>query len=270
MQNKDRVLITGGSSGFGLELAHRFGATGHDLLLVALPGEELEEAAHLVRTQYPSVEVHHFGVDLSLADGPKRVSDFVRAHSLRIDVLINNAGFGTWGFLPDIDGDRELAMLRLNIEGLYRLTRLFLPEMIAQRRGHIINIASIAAFQPNPYMAAYGATKAFVRSFSLALYWEMRDQQLPIHVTTVCPPAARTPFREASGMAESALFSGWLAVDAPLVADATFRGYRRKAYQVIPGRLYRFLYVLTRLLPERLSILIGLDTLRKGIPRPRG
>lgn len=266
MNKNSFVVITGGSSGIGLELASRFGAEGYPLFLVALPGKELEEAALILKDKYPTLQVTHLGVDLSREDGPDRVLAFVREQEMDVDVLVNNAGFGTWGFLPDVDQERELSMLRLNIEGLYRLTRLFLADMIEKRRGHIVNIASIAAFQPNPYMAAYGASKAFVRSFSLSLYWEMRDQKLPIHITTVCPPAVRTPFRDAAGMKDSALFSSWLAVDAPLVADAAFRGFKRKSYQVIPGLLYRFLYVVIRLVPERVSVMIGLHTLRKGLP----
>ncbi|MBP6184719.1 MAG: SDR family oxidoreductase [Saprospiraceae bacterium] len=263
---KDTILITGGSSGFGLELAHRFAASGHPLVLVALPGKALDLAKSEVEQRYPGIHVYTLPVDLTAADGPDLVFSFIQNKGLTIDGLINNAGFGTWGFLPDISQEKEEAMIHLNILALYRLTRLFLPGMIARKRGQIMHIASIAAFQPNPYMATYGATKAFVRSFSQALERELKDQGSPVRVTTVCPPAARTPFREASGMKDSALFSGWLSVDAPLVADAAFRAYQRKQGLMIPGRLYRILHVLTRFLPEWVSTNIAIQTLRKGLP----
>lgn len=267
--DKPIVLITGGSSGFGLELAHRFAGDGHSLVLVALPGRDLEEVSAALQGRYPGVAVHALGVDLSTTRGPEEVIAFTDGLGLDIGVLINNAGFGTWGYLPNVPVERELAMLRLNIEALYRLTQAYLPRMDARGRGHIINIASIAAFQPNPYMATYGASKAFVRSFSLALAQELRDQGSAVRVTVVCPPAARTPFQAASGMVRSALFSSWLAVDAPMVADAIYRGYRRGSRQVIPGWLFQVLAVITRLLPESVSTAIAIRTLRKGV-RGRG
>lgn len=263
---KDTILITGGSSGFGLELAHRFAASGHALVLVALPGVELDLAKSELEKRHPGIDVYTLPVDLTISDGPDQVFAYTQKMGLSVDGLINNAGFGTWGFLPDISQEKEEAMIHLNILALYRLTRLFLPGMVARKKGQIMHIASIAAFQPNPYMATYGATKAFVRSFSQALERELKDQGSPVRVTTVCPPAARTPFREASGMKDSALFSGWLSVDAPLVADAAFRAYQRKQGLMIPGRLYRFLHVLTRFLPEWVSTNIALQTLRKGLP----
>lgn len=266
----DTLLITGASSGFGLELARRFAADGHPLILVALPGAELDAAARELRDRHPGLAVHALGVDLSAEDGPRQVWAFTEAQGLQVDGLINNAGFGTWGFLPAISEERELQMIRLNMEALYRLTRLYLPGMVARRRGRIMNIASIAAFQPNPYMATYGATKAFVRSFSQALAVELRDQGSPVRVITVCPPAARTPFREASGMGGSALFEGWLAVDAPLVAEAAYRGFRKGRSLIIPGRFFRVLRVITRLLPESVSVWVGLSTLRQGVPRSAG
>ncbi len=267
--SKNTILITGSSSGFGLELAHRFAASGHALVLVALPGEEFDRAKTIIEQGHPGAEVYALPVDLTETDGPERVFAFTQKMGIAIDGLINNAGFGTWGFLPDISQEKEESMIQLNIMALYRLTRLFLPGMIARKKGQIMHIASIAAFQPNPYMATYGATKAFVRSFSQALERELKDQGSPVRITTVCPPAARTPFREASGMKDSALFSGWLSVDAPLVAEAAYRAYQRKQGLIIPGRLYRILHVLTRFLPEWVSTNIAIQTLRKGLPPHR-
>lgn len=266
---KDFIVITGGSSGLGYEIALRFAAAGYPLVIAALPDHAMANAKAKLTQHFPELEIRFFPIDLTLPDGPDRLFDFTQEEGIPIGGLINNAGFGTWGFLPDVPVRRELEMMQLNILALYRLTRLFLPGMIARRQGQIMHISSIAAFQPNPYMATYGATKSFVRSFSQALERELSDKGIPVYITTVCPPAARTPFRQASGMDDSALFTGWLAVDAPLIADAAFKGYQRKQGLVIPGKLFRILHVLTRLLPEWVSTLIAVHTLRKGLPESK-
>lgn len=261
------VIITGGSSGFGLELARRFALDGHPLLLAALPGQDLEQAAEELRQRHPGLPVHAFAVDLSKPEGPDALFAFTREQGLVIGGVVNNAGFGTWGFLPDIPQHSEEGMIGLNVLGLYRVTRLFLPDMVARGKGRIMHIASIAAFQPNPYMATYGATKAFVRSFSQALSRELVDRGSPVRIITVCPPASRTPFRDRAGMDRSALFAGWLSVDASLVADAAYRAWHKGQDLMIPGRLFRMLHVVTRLLPESLSIVVAQRTLRKGLHR---
>jgi uncharacterized protein len=259
------TLITGGSTGIGLEIADRFARDGHNLLLVALPGPELETARTMLLAKYPTINVDLFAVDLSTTDGPDQVGAFTRAKEYVIEVLVNNAGFGSWGFLPAIDQAREETMIALNITALYKLTRHYLREMQARNKGHIIHTASIAAFQPNPYMATYGATKAFVRSFSIALEHELKDQGSGIRITTVCPPAAKTAFVQASGMDRASLASSWLSSDVPTIADAAYRQYKRGGGQIIPGRLFQFLHFVTGFFPESLSIAIGKMTLRKGL-----
>lgn len=264
------ILITGGSSGFGLELARRFAQDGHPLLLAALEGPELDQAVEELRLRHPKLPVHAFAVDLSTPDGPDALFAHTRAQGWVIAGVVNNAGFGTWGYLSDIPQRSEENMIGLNVLGLYRVTRLFLPDMVARDRGRIMHIASIAAFQPNPYMATYGATKAFVRSFSQALSHELADQGSAVKIITVCPPAARTPFRQRAGMERSSLFGGWLSVDAPMVADAAYRAWHRGHDLMIPGRLFRILHIVTRLLPESLSIRLAKQTLRKGLHGARG
>lgn len=259
------TLITGGSTGIGLELADRFARDGHNLLLVALPGPELEAARTLLLGKYPLIKVDLFAVDLSVQDGPDQLRAYTNSKGYVIEVLVNNAGFGSWGFLPQIDQSREEAMIALNITALYKLTRYYLKEMQARNKGHIIHTASIAAFQPNPYMATYGATKAFVRSFSIALEHELKDQGSGVRITTVCPPAAKTAFVQASGMDRASLATSWLSSDVPTIADAAYRQYKRGGGQIIPGRLFQFLHFITGFFPETLSIAIGKMTLKKGL-----
>ena len=266
MNNLSHVLITGGSTGIGRELAFRFAASGHHLFLVALPEPALEETAADLRQQHPQCTVHTLALDLTEPNALDTLQTAIQDAGFPVDVLVNNAGFGTWGYLPHVGQAMEEKMIQLNILALYRLTRHFLQDMRQEQRGVIMNIASIAAFQPNPYMATYGASKAFVRSFSQALDQECRDQGENIRVLTVCPPAARTPFQDRAGMGQSALFRGWLAVDAPLVADAAFRAYRQRRHLMIPGRKFRLIRMLTNLLPESFRSGIARHTLRQRLP----
>lgn len=260
------VLITGGSTGIGRALAAHFARAGHHLILVALPGSELELAQTSLQSEYPEVDIQIYPVDLTQPGGPEGVWAFTSSKGLHVDVLVNNAGFGTWGPLHSIDREREVQMLELNILALYKLTRLYLGPMHDRNAGHLLFIASIAAFQPNPYMAVYGASKAFVRSLGLALYHELRDQGSNIRVTTVCPPAIPTAFQEVSGMSQSALYSGWLSSDVETVARAAWIGYARKKRQVIPTWYLPIVNVISRLMPEQLGIWLARQTLRKNLP----
>ena len=262
----ETFLITGGSSGIGLALAHHVARVGHHLILAALPGQELEEAGRDLRASFPGIDVHLCPVDLARPEGPDQVYAFTSSRDLVVDVLVNNAGVGTWGRLDTIDTRKEVGMIELNVLAQYKLTRLYLTPMQERKKGHILFVASIAAFQPNPYMSTYGATKAFVRSFGLALHHELIDQGSAIRVTTICPPAIPTAFQRVAGMEHSALFSGWLASDVESVAKAIWRGYRNNARQVIPSRLLTFLQPFIRLLPESWSIWMAKRTLRQNLP----
>ncbi len=260
------VLITGGSRGIGLALARHFARAGDRLILAALPDPELEHAAQSLKDAFPDVQVLTYPVDLTTPDAPQRLWSFVHEHQWHVDVLVNNAGFGTWGEVPRIDVEQELRMIDLNIRAVYSLTRLALDTMQTRDSGHIIFIASIAAFQPNPYMATYGATKAFIRNFGMALYHELKAKRSGIRVTTVCPPAIPTAFREVAGMHRSTLYSGWLSSDVETVARATWKGYLRKSRQVIPTWYLPLINPISRLLPEQFSIWLSRQTLRQNLP----
>ncbi len=260
------VLITGGSSGIGLALARHFARAGHHLVLVALPGRELDDAQSSLQHEFPDVSINGFAIDLTRPDAPDQVWAFTSSKGLHVDVLVNNAGVGTWGILNNIDPEKEVQMLELNILALYKLTRLYLAPMQKRNAGHLLFIASIAAFQPNPYMAAYGASKAFVRSLGLGLYHELKDQGSDVRVTTICPPAIPTAFQRVAGMDRSALYSGWLSSDVETVARAAWKGYLRKKRQVIPTWYLPMVNMISRLLPEQFSIWIARQTLRKNLP----
>lgn len=169
----ETVLITGASSGIGLELAKCFAADGGRLILLARNTEALETLAEELR-QAHRIEVMVLTADLSRPETPKRIFAELSAQRITVDVLVNNAGFGANGSFVEIPLPRQLAMLQVNITSLMELTGLFLPGMIARRRGGILNVGSVAGFQPGPGMTVYYATKAFVLSFTEALAEELR------------------------------------------------------------------------------------------------
>lgn len=188
------ILLTGASSGIGAALAVALAPKGAHLLLTARSADRLAELAQQVRSAGGHATV--LPLDLAAPGAARQLFDEVQRLGISIDTLINCAGFGLFGPLAGNDPARLSQMLQLNVVALTELTRLFLPELLA-RRGTVLNIASTAAFQPTPYMAAYGATKAYVLSFSEALWAEYRSRGL--RVAAVCPGPVETPFLDALG-----------------------------------------------------------------------
>ena len=197
------ALITGASSGIGYELAKIHAAKGGNLVLVARSKATLDELKNELEKQY-KVSVYTIGKDLSLPNAAQEVYDETTAQKINVDYLINNAGFGTYGFYAISDWEKELQMLNLNIVALCQLTKLYLKDMVKNKGGKIMNVASTAAFQPCPTMSVYGATKAFVLSFSEAVDNEVREKG--ITVTALCPGATRSGFQAAANMTDSKLF----------------------------------------------------------------
>ena len=191
------VLITGASSGIGREFAKKFASKGFDLLLVARGIFKLERLKEELQKEY-GVEIKYFSCDLSENNGPKRVYRFVKDNGLDVSVLINNAGFGSFGKFLEGDLARYQNMIDLNNKALMTMTYLFIKDMKERGYGHIVNVASIAGFMPRPYMAVYYASKAFVLNFSVALEEELREDN--IKVTTVCPGPVRTDFWDRAGV----------------------------------------------------------------------
>ncbi len=190
------TLITGASSGIGEEFAHRYAAQKHDLVLVARTESKLQALAEKLRAEH-GITVTVIPCDLTAPDAAERLWEETNRAGLEIDVLVNNAGFGTSGDVADESPERLEQEVRLNCLTLTGLTARYLPAMRKRKNGTIINIASTAAFQPLPHMAVYGATKAFVLSFTEALWSETRKDG--IRVLAVCPGSTDTPFFEHSG-----------------------------------------------------------------------
>jgi short-subunit dehydrogenase len=226
------ALITGASGGIGYELAKLFARDHYNLVLVARRADKLNQvAAELQRNFGASVKT--VALDLAATPAPKFLFDQLQREGVSVDVLVNNAGFGSFGEFAALPEEEILGQISLNITALTHLTRLFLPPMLARRGGKIMNVASTAAFQPGPLMAVYYATKAYVLSFSEALANEV--SATGVVVNCFCPGATDTSFQKRAGMENSRLFKKFGAMNAEAVARDGYRGLMAGRTVVISG-----------------------------------
>jgi short-subunit dehydrogenase len=248
--SKKTALVTGASSGIGMEFARIFARAGYDLALAARNREKLEElAVELERNA--GVHVNVVPIDLAQTDSAEALFKKTGELGLTIDVLVNNAGFSVAGeFLAaQPRGLRE--MLELNIVTLTELTRLYLPGMVERKSGGIINLGSVGSFYSTPLSAGYCATKAFVLSFSEAIAEEVTGTGVTI--TALCPGATRTGFAARAGIETSVMFKAG-AADARSVAEAGYRGFVRGKRVVVPGFMNRLLVFSGRFTPRTLAV----------------
>ena len=245
------ALITGASSGIGADLARLFARDRYDLVLVARNGAKLQALSDELRRAH-GIRAAVMGVDLAVPGTPENIARRLREQRIRIDVLVNNAGFGVYGPFGETDLEVELRMLQVNIVSLTHLTKLLLPGMLARRSGKILNLASTAAFQPGPLMAVYYASKAYVLHFSEALARELADGS-GITVTALCPGPTRTAFQAAAGLQKSRLVRGGLMMDSTNVARIGYDGLMRGKSVVIPGIRNRIVARFVRILPRDLA-----------------
>jgi short-subunit dehydrogenase len=204
---KKTALITGATSGLGYEFVKLFAEDGYNLVLVARDRKKLEE----IKQSYNNIEVAVIAKDLSVQGAPVEVFEEVEKQGFAIDVLVNNAGFGLMGRFDELDIQKQLNMIQLNIAALTELTYYCLQKMKQRNSGRILNIASTAAFQPGPLMAVYYATKAFVLSFSEALVEELAGSA--VTVTTLCPGPTKTNFGSVANVEGTKMFSRAMASD---------------------------------------------------------
>lgn len=239
------TLITGASSGIGECFARALAQRGHNLLLTARSEGKLRQlASDLVREH--SIKVEVIAADLSVRDAAPQLVAILTARNLSINVLVNNAAFGGRGEFWKLPFDRQMAMVRLNINSLTELTYLLLPPMVERREGAIINVSSTASFQPLAYTATYAATKAFVTSFSMGLAEEVRPHG--IRVVTLCPGGTRTNFFEAGNYGVRTLPGG--LQDPNEVVDQALRALDRGGGLVIPRLLNRLSVFVQRFGPR--------------------
>lgn len=244
MADRGYALITGASSGIGAAFARALAQRGQPLLLTARSQPALLDLQR--ELQRPDLPVQIVPADLATDAGVDALVEAARRQEGALDLLVNNAGFGSGGDFAVLDAQRELQMLQLNVRALVRLTQAFLAPMRERRHGAIINVASTAAFQPVPYMATYAASKSFVFNFSMALWRENRD--FGVHVMSLCPGTTATNFFHAANIEAQSL--GMQTPEA--VVAAALRGLERRRPYVISGWHNRLMVVSERLAPRAL------------------
>lgn len=244
---KQTALITGASSGIGLELAHVFASNGYDLIIVARRENRLQDLKASIESKHP-VTVTPIPLDLSLPENAAALYAETTRSGRHVDVLVNNAGFGDYGDFIETDVQKNHDMLQVNIVTLTTLTRLYTPAMLERRRGGVINLASIVAFQPGPLMAVYYASKAYVLSFTEALASEFAGSG--VTVTALCPGPTDTGFADVTGLEKSVLFERFRPVPAKDVAAFGYRSWVRGKVVAIYGLPNKSLVFGERFLPR--------------------
>ena len=243
------ALVTGASSGIGLELAKIFARNRTDLVLVARSEDKLNDLAHELRQKF-SVQVKVVAADLADMHQVENLYNVLQLENVFIDYLVNNAGFGEYGMFHETDWNKEAKMIDLNVKSLTYMTKLFVREMVKRKTGKILNVASTASFQPGPTMAVYYATKAYVLSFSEAISNEFREYN--ITVTALCPGATRSGFQKVAGVEEIKLVKGKKLPSSASVADFGYRAMMKGKVVAVPGFLNKLMVTGVRLSPRAL------------------
>lgn len=245
------ALITGASGGIGYEIAKLFAQDGISLILVARQEDALRRIQQEFEQQY-GIQVAYLALDLSAPGAATTLHTWCQAQGLTVDYLVNNAGYGDYGLVAHADPARYENLLQLNVVTLTTLTTLFVQDMVARRRGRILNIGSLAAFQPVPQLAVYAASKSYVMHFTEALHGELRGTG--VSATVLNPGVTKTGFVARAGMGRSADAQGNM-LDAAQVARAGYRGLLRGQLNVVPGLRGKLLSFSAGLMPSRRLLL---------------
>ncbi len=253
-QPQGYALITGASSGIGEEFARQLAARGWSLVLVARSQDRLEALRSELMFAHMGIDVLAITLDLTVPGAPVELFQRTQAANLDVNLLVNNAGFGAFGDFASIDLERQRRMIALNIAAPVELAHLYLQPMIQRRGGGVINIASVTGFAPLPYSAVYAATKAFVCSFSEALYEEARQQG--VHVLVVNPGSTETNFFQVAGKSP---FSNPARMQTTAqVVDESLLAFDRHKSSMVTGASNRLLVRVLALIPHRwITLVVG-------------
>ena len=261
---KKTALITGATSGIGYEFAKIFAEKGYNLLLASRNKKKIDEIQSSFETEY-GISVIKFPVDLSIPGSAKKIYEETRKKNIEINVLINNAGFGIQGEHVDSDIDKMAEMIQLNIIALTELCLLFGKKMKEKRRGHILNVASTAAYQPTPYVAAYASTKSYVLNFSEALAKEMEDYQ--VVVTCLSPGPTDTHFFDHAklGDKKKGLFSNKTRMQSGKVAAIGVDALFAEKLSIISGLKNLFLAFINRFASRKITAIVSKKIMKDAI-----
>jgi len=254
------VLITGASSGIGLELSKIFARNNYNLVLVSQNEENLEKAKSIIHEENTKIEIYSIAKDLSKTSAPQEIFEYTLKNSIQVDILVNNAGIQVYGNFHDANIDDILNLMNVNMFAMTKLTRLFVDGMIKRGDGKILNLASTGAFQPCPLNSAYCASKAFVLYLSEAMGEELKGTGVTI--TTLCPGATRTNFAKRAKIENIKLFRGKL-LEPSKVAEIGYKALMKGKSVVITGLPNKLLAQSVRFIPRSMVVKIGMDMMKK-------
>jgi uncharacterized protein len=254
-------LISGASAGIGAALAHVFACHGHTVVLAARRKPQLDALVAAI-AELGHARPHAIAVDLGAPDGTRQLAEILASQGLEPAYVINNAGFGLLGQAAELDRERQLAMIDLNVRALTDLSLRFIPS-VKKHSGGILNVASTAAFIPGPGMAVYHATKSYVLSFTEALHYELAGEG--VRVCALCPGPVPTEFLDRAGIPHD-YFPEFLVRSASRVARDGYRGLVDKQSVVVPGKVNRIFTLLIKLVPRAWSLAL----MRRRWSRIRG
>ena len=252
MAIKEWVLVTGAASGIGTELCRVFARDGAKLILVDKNRSGLDKASAEFSAEF-GIQTVSLCYDLSQPDAAAQIYDDVQSRGITVEVLVNNAGFGTFGPFWETDVEREQALVNLNIMAAMLLTRLFLPDMVRRKRGRVLNVGSISGFLASPYTSTYYSSKAWLLSFSQGVATSLRGTG--VSLTIVCPGPTYTAFDwHSNGEDDSPPPRKKFQMDASEVAEVAYRAMKRGQMVAIPGASNRALAMLAKLLPRKFAL----------------
>lgn len=258
MSNIRYTLVTGASTGIGYELSKLFAKDKHNLILVSRNKNKLQSVKNEL-LKY-NIDIKILALDLESSEDIQSLFNYIEINKLAVNILINNAGIGTFGDFNDIEWSKEEALIDINIKALTQLTKYFLPKIIDYKNGGVLNVASTAAFCSGPRMAAYYASKAYVLNLTEAIYEEYKDNG--IKISCLCPGPVKTSFQGKAGIKKSEAAKKYL-MDAEEVAKVCYKDFNKGKLIIIPGMKNKLLVMGNKLLPRSISRKIILKTNRK-------